>query len=135
MTPRVSHVEWLVSDLERSVAFLENLFGWRFEHYSTHYRLYRPERGVAVGLLETADRQPGHSPMVHVKVADLDALLDRARALGARVVVERTGVPGHGWYAQLLDHDDNLIGLFEANQYRPLPAEAQPPQAPEPPTL
>lgn len=114
MTPRVSHVEWLVGDLERSVMFLESLFGWRFEHYSTHYRLYQPEQGVAVGLLETADRQPGISPMVHVQVADLDATLDRARRLGARVVAERTAVPGHGWYAQFEDRDGNRIGLFEA---------------------
>lgn len=114
MTPRVSHVEWRVADLERSAAFLEALFGWRFERYSTHYRLYQPEQGVAVGLLETADRQPGLSPMVHIQVTDLDATLDRARALGARVVVVRTAVPGHGWYAQFEDGDGNRIGLFEA---------------------
>jgi predicted enzyme related to lactoylglutathione lyase len=98
------------------VAFLEELFGWRFERYSTHYRLYQPAQGVAVGLLETAERQPGLSPMVHVRVADLDATLDLARMLGALVVVERTAVPGHGWYAQFEDPDGNRIGLFEAGE-------------------
>lgn len=114
--PHVSHVEWRVADLARAVAFLEQLFGWRFERYSTHYSLYQPKQGVAVGLLETADRQPGLSPMVHIRVDDLDALLARARDLGARVVVERTAVPGHGWYAQFEDHDGNLIGLFESGK-------------------
>ena len=114
MIPRVSHVEWLVSDLERSVAFLHDLFGWHFEFYSTHYRLYQPEHGVAVGLLETEQPQPGGSPMVHVHVDDLDRVLKHAQRLGARVVTERTAVPGHGWYAQLTDHDGNQIGLFEA---------------------
>lgn len=121
MRPHVSHVEWRVGDLARAVAFLEALFDWRFERYSTHYSLYQPEQGVAVGLLETADRRPGpspmfHSPMVHIRVADLDAMLIRARDLGARVVVERTTVPGYGWYAQFEDHDGNLIGLFEAGE-------------------
>ncbi|MDX1605667.1 MAG: VOC family protein [Candidatus Competibacterales bacterium] len=115
MTPRVSHVEWRVADLDRSVAFLEELFGWRFEVYSTHYRLYQPEQGVAVGLLETAERRPGLSPMVHIQVEAIDPLLDRARALGALVVVGRTAVPGHGWYAQFEDSDGNLIGVFEAS--------------------
>jgi uncharacterized protein len=123
MTPYVSHIEWQVSDLERSVAFLEDLFGWRFERYSTHYRLYQPEQGVAVGLLETADRQLGLSPMVHIRVAGLDSMLDHARALGARVVVARTAVPGHGWYAQFEDHDGNLIGLFEAGTVAGRPCE------------
>ena len=114
MTARVSHVEWRVADLGRSVAFLEDLFGWRFEVYSTHYRLYQPEQGVAVGLLETAERRPGLSPMVHIRVGALDPVVARARALGAPVVVERTAVPGHGWYAQFEDPDGNLIGVFEA---------------------
>ncbi len=107
-------MEWLVSDLERSVSFLHDLFGWHFEFYSTHYRLYQPEQGVAVGLLETEQPQPGCSPMVHVHVGNLDVLLRRAQALGAQVIVERTAVPGHGWYAQFTDHDGNRIGLFEA---------------------
>lgn len=115
MTPHISHIEWLVSHLDRSTEFLHALFGWQFAVYSTHYRLYQPEQGVAVGLLETEHRRPGDSPMVHVQVADLDAVLRQAQTLGARVVAERTAVPGHGWYAQFEDHDGNRIGLFETD--------------------
>lgn len=114
MTPRISHVEWLVSDLTRSVAFFESLFGWHFTVYSTHYRLYQPNQGVAVGLLETDQRRPGRSPMVHIQVRDLSASLERAQALEARIVTPPTNVPGHGRYAQLSDLDGNLFGLFEA---------------------
>ncbi len=114
MAPRVSHVEWRVSDLARSVAFFEGLFGWRFTTYSTHYRLYQPAAGVAVGLLESADCRPGGSPMVHVQVADLAASLRRAETLGAVTVTPPTAVPGHGRYAQVEDPDGNLLGLFEA---------------------
>lgn len=114
MTPRISHVEWLVSDLERGVNFYETLFGWRFETYSTHYRLYQPTQGVAVGLLETNQCQPGRSPMVHVQIDDLAACLALAQTLGGRVVTPPTAVPGHGHYAQLHDPDGNLLGLFEA---------------------
>ncbi len=113
MTPYISHVEWLVSCLDRSTAFFHALFGWQFAVYSTHYRLYQPKQGVAVGLLETEVRRPGDSPMVHVHVADLDAVLQQAQTLGAKIVAQRTAVPGHGWYAQFEDYDGNRIGLFE----------------------
>lgn len=113
-TPFVSHVEWTVTDLDRAAAFLEGLFGWRFQVFSRHYRLYTPAQGVCVGLMAAAEVRPGRSPMVHVQVADLDAALARAGALGGRVLTGRTEIPDYGWYAQVLDPDGNIVGLFQA---------------------
>lgn len=114
--PFVSHVEWLVTDLDRSVAFFSALFSWTFEVYSTHYRVYMPKQGsgVVVGLMEVAEVKPSNSPMVHIQVDAIAAYLQRATELGAEISTPRTEVPGHGWYAQLLDPDGNIIGLFEA---------------------
>lgn len=114
-TPFVSHVEWCVTDLARATALLEGLFGWRFAPYGTRYRLYTPAAGgTCVGLLQVAAVQPATTTLVHVCVDDLDAALARALALGARPHVAPTAVPGHGRYAQVLDADGNVIGLFEA---------------------
>ncbi len=114
----MSHVEWVVTDLDRAVAFLSGLFGWRFQVFSRHYRLYTPERGVCVGLMEAADVSPGYSPMVYVQVADLDATLARAEALGGRIRTARVEIADYGEYAQVLDPDGNLIGLFQGPSTR-----------------
>ncbi|MFO1351326.1 MAG: VOC family protein [Gammaproteobacteria bacterium] len=112
--PHVSHVEWRVTDLDRSIAFFEALFGWRFARHSTHYRIAFPDQGPAVGLLETREVRPSDSTLIHIRVDDLDAYLRRARGLGAPLATPRTAVPGHGWYAQVVDPDGNIVGLFEA---------------------
>lgn len=114
LIPRVSHVEWCVSDPERAEALLSGLFGWRFGRIGRRYRLYVPaDGGTCVGLLACERPRPGDGPLVHVEVDDLDAVLARALALGARAHVPPTAVPGHGRYAQVLDADGHVIGLFE----------------------
>ena len=113
--PTISHVEWLVTDLTRSVAFLEGLFGWRFETYSTHYRLYTPKQGTAVGLLEVGHVQSSHTTLVHVQIENLEQALEIAQKLGASIATPPTAVPGHGRYAQVTDPDGHWIGLFQAD--------------------
>jgi len=114
--PSVSHVEWRVTDLARSEAFLQQLFGWQFVAFSRHYRLYTPPAGTCVGLMESTTVQPTTATLVHVQVDDIAAYLKRARQLGAPVVTESTPIPAYGWYAQVLDPDGNVVGLFQALQ-------------------
>lgn len=112
--PHVSHVEWCVTDLARSEAFLTGLFGWRFAIHSRHYRLYVPPQGTCVGLLEVAKVRPCRSTLIHIQVDNVDAYLAHACQLGGSVDTPRTEIPGHGWYAQVLDPDGNVVGLFQA---------------------
>lgn len=113
--PRVSHVEWYVTDLARAEAFLSGLFGWRFEPYSRHYRLHTPaEGGVCVGLMEVEKVRPCRSTLVHVQVDDIESYLQRALQFGGRIDTPKTVIPHYGWYAHVLDPDGNVVGLFQA---------------------
>jgi len=111
--PRVSHVEWLVTDLARSCAFLGGLFGWEFQVYSTHYRLYTPASGVCVGLMEVAEVSPATSTLVHIQVTDLDHYIQRGLHLGGHLATGPVELANYGRYAQLLDPDGHRIGLFQ----------------------
>lgn len=113
--PHISHVEWLVTDLTRSVTFLHGLFGWQFHYHSTHYRLYTPDnqQAAAVGLLQVATVEPSTGVMVHVQIPDLEQSIATALQLGAKLITAPTHVAGHGRYAQVSDPDGHLIGLFE----------------------
>jgi predicted enzyme related to lactoylglutathione lyase len=113
--PHVSHVEWYVTDLARTEAFLSSLFGWDFEPYSRHYRLYTPpEGGTCVGLMDVKDARPCRSTLVHVQVNDIETYLRRAAELGGRIDSHKTEIPHYGWYAHVLDPDGNVVGLFQA---------------------
>lgn len=114
MTPRVSHIEWFVTDLARSEAFLSGLFGWQFAAFSTHYRLYTPaDGGTCVGLMQVATVQAGEYALAHIEVDDLELYLARAAALGAVLKTAPTLIPGYGRYAQVLDPDGHAVGLFD----------------------
>lgn len=112
--PRVSHVEWLVTDLGRSELWFRELFGFQFQPFAPCYRLYTPECGSCVGLMQVESVTPSSSPLVHIEVDSIDLSLARGVELGAEVAVPRREIPDYGWYAQLRDWDGNLIGLFEA---------------------
>lgn len=116
MIPHVSHVEWHVSDVDRSATFFSELFGWRFERFSRHYRLYAPANGVRVGLMEVSEVPRCEAAQAHVQVGNIDTCLKRAGRLGGREVTPRTEIPDYGWYAHIADPDGNLVGLFQAMQ-------------------
>jgi len=114
--PYVSHVEWVVADLEQTEAFLRALFGWDFQALGPRYRLYVPAdpNRVRVGLMQRrAGGAPCYMTLIHIQVDQIDPYLERTTALGGRVPVTRTPIPEYGFYAQVEDPDGNRIGLFE----------------------
>jgi len=108
----ISHVEWCCRDLDAACRFFESLFAWRFRRFSRHYALYAPPSGVRVGLMER-DAAAASGPGVFVTVADIDAVLAQAQALGGRLDESAQTIPGYGRWAHFLDLDGNRIGLFE----------------------
>lgn len=112
--PWISHVEWCVTDLDRSQTFLEQLFGWHFEPYSTHFRLCDPGQGPMIGLLQVERLQPVKDVLLHICVEDLHQAIERAQQLGAALHTPPTEAVGHGRYAHVLDPDAHVIGLFES---------------------
>ena len=111
-------MEWYVTDLERSAGFYSELFGWRFESFSRHYRLYTPANGVCVGLMEVSVVPRCEAALVHVQVDDIDALIFRARGLGGLEATPKTEIQDYGWYAHITDPDGNLVGLFQTTRTR-----------------
>ena len=55
---------------------------------------------------------PG-SVLVYVDVADVDAIIARARELGAPVYLDKTEIPTVGWMAIFGDPGGNRIGVMQ----------------------
>jgi predicted enzyme related to lactoylglutathione lyase len=49
----------------------------------------------------------------YVDVPSVDAALDKATALGGKVALPKTAVPGVGAFAAIIDPDENICGLWE----------------------
>ena len=81
MSGAVSFFELGVEDAQKGRAFYEGLFGWGFETGPSGQRLGAVDAGVPGGM------HPGDAgavPYVFFAVEDMDAAIERVKALGRR---------------------------------------------------
>ena len=93
----VVHLELHTGELARACAFLTKLFSWRAEtiHLGTaSYLALELGHGVEGGVVERDLARPLWLP--YVAVRDITAATDRARLLGAAVLLEPREGPA-GW--------------------------------------
>ena len=90
------HLELHTGDLPRASGFYERLCGWRPERVeagSGSYLALALGGGLGGGIVECATRRPVWLP--YVEVQDVGAVTERARELGAAVLLEpREGPAG-----------------------------------------
>jgi len=97
--------------------FYTELLGWKVEptkEYAGYWALYpsAAEGALMGGMMKR--QSPQHSPTNYVLVESVADYLAKAVSLGAKVVVDKTEIPGMGWFGVLLDPQGNPLGLFEA---------------------
>jgi uncharacterized protein len=121
MTGELGFFELGVEDAERGRAFYEGLFGWSFEPGPTG-------QGFAIGTpnvpggMHGGDR--GSAPYVFFVVDDMEAALDRVRALGGEI--EEMDVEGgedsisrFGRFKLCRDDQGSPFGLHQRPSARP----------------
>lgn len=113
--PKVTHFEIIGKDAAKTRGFYSGLFGWEIDaNNPMEYGVVSPtENGIGGGI---AAAQPGGSPttMIYVEVDNAQAYLDKAVAMGGKVIMERQVIPGMVAFAQFADPDGNVIGLAES---------------------
>jgi predicted enzyme related to lactoylglutathione lyase len=93
----VVHLELHSGDLERARAYYAQLCGWpeeRIDASSRSYLALELGRGLGGGIVECATERPLWLP--YVEVDRIDQATDRARRLGASVMLEPREGPS-GW--------------------------------------
>ena len=110
--------DFCVRDTHMAITFYAALFDWKFE------KLYRPHerecwtilgKEGAIGGVYQSDtpKQLGSAPTIYFSVEDLDRALINTERLGGKICTEKTEIPSDGgYYAQIVDPDNNIIGLW-----------------------
>lgn len=112
----ITHLELPSDDVERAKEFYATLFGWQTRSAASmpNYEMFRSgpgDMGGTIGLRgETA---PVRGPRIYVTVDSVADALAKVEGLGGSIVIERTEVPGRGWYAAINDSEGSEIGLWE----------------------
>lgn len=117
----VVHFEIPVTDMGRAIAFYEGVFG---------YSLRRAEvDGYEMAFFPRGDGQPGASgalakgdvyrptqdgAILYFDVPDIDAVVERARARGGKVLYPKKDIGEAGFVAEIQDSEGNRIALSQA---------------------
>ena len=115
--PRVVHFEIPVSDVDRSIAFYEKVFGWIFQKWDGPELYYlistgpKDQPGINGGLLKKHDP---HQPMANtIQVEDVDATIRSVEENGGKCCFPKMAVPGVGWLAYFSDPEGNIHGVMQ----------------------
>lgn len=109
-----------VADIERAVAFYNEIFGWDLQIIqggpSNQHRLAfipHPENRTGGCLAEGE----GYAPSTHGAIPylyagrDVNDILRRVEAAGGKIVLDKMSMGEHGSIARILDTERNYIGL------------------------
>jgi hypothetical protein len=105
----ISWAELATRDMARAEAFYAGLFGWTMrDHHASPpsgYRMFGNDDGMLGGLLQMTEawgEMPSHWS-IYIQVEDVDAIVDRAQALGGSLCFPAFDAPGVGRLARIDD--------------------------------
>lgn len=115
--PRVIHFEIPVDDIDRSIAFYDKVFGWKFTKWDGPQLYYlvstgpKDQPGIDGGLLKKRDpRQPMANT---IQVENVDATVKAVETNGGKCVLPKMPIPGVGWLAYFTDPEGNVHGVMQ----------------------
>ena len=123
MSNPVFHFEIPVTDMDRAVAFYQDVLGLELRRQTID--------GYEMALFPRSDDQPGASGalakgdvykpshdgvIIYIDVADMDGVLARAASLGSKILYEKQDLGETGYVAEFEDSEGNRIALSQAKR-------------------
>ena len=121
---QVVHFHIPVNEMSRAKKFYTDIFGWEIEEIEKHknYQLVTTvatdendipvEAGAINGALYVRET-PEEYPEITIEVSSIDDYLKKIEESGGKLVTPKTPVGDFGFYAEVLDTENNTIGLWE----------------------
>lgn len=115
---RIGWFELYVNDFGKSKDFYSGLFGWNFHESvsmgKSYWNINTGEDSLGGGLTKkTTKENSGQSVVLYVETDDIEATLNKAKSLGAKVETGKTQISeSAGYFALFTDIDGNVVGLW-----------------------
>ena len=114
---RLVHFEMNVKDVHKTIAFYEDVFGWKFQKWDgpMDYWLIMTgdenEPGIDGGL---GYEEEGFPRVVNtIDVDDIDDIIKKIEEKGGEIVKPKHAVPGVGWLAYFKDSEGVMSGIMQ----------------------
>jgi predicted enzyme related to lactoylglutathione lyase len=111
------HVELHTNDLDKSKNFYQRLFDWKLEDVpEKNYTMIKVGDGTGGGMMKNPMPNAPPSWLAYVAVSDVASTTRRATELGARVIQDKTDIPGMGSFSILVDPGGAAFALWETHR-------------------
>jgi predicted enzyme related to lactoylglutathione lyase len=109
----VVHFEIVGKDGERLKNFYQSLFGWNInsDNPMNYGLVEKSGDGIGGGVGASENGKP--SVTIYATVDDMQATLDKAVAMGGKIVVPITEIPNMVTFAQFQDFEGNIVGIVK----------------------
>lgn len=115
------HVELQTHDTAAAKDFYTRLFGWKLRDEpmpSGHgtYTMIEVGEGTGGGIYTNPDPQAPPCWLAYVGVEDIVAATEKARTLGATILVDCVEVGGFGWMSVFVDPAGATLALWQCQK-------------------
>lgn len=116
---RVVHFEITADEPDRAADFYRKVFNWEVTDWGgpSRYLLVSTGPSDHAGVNGAITERQEHSQAV-INSIDVDSWDEAAKAVseaGGKVLMEKTPIPGIGYFAYCLDTERNVFGILESN--------------------
>lgn len=115
---RFVHFELASNDLEKTAGFYREVFGWDIQKWDgpiDYWLVTTGEQGapgIDGGLMKADEIFRG---IVNtIAVDDIDVYIEKVKACGGEIVLDKDLIPGVGYQAYFRDNTGILVGLHQA---------------------
>jgi len=115
--PRLVHFEMNVKDVRKTIAFYEEVFGWKFQKWDGPIEYWlimtgdESEPGIDGGL---GFEEEGIPKVINtIDVDNIDDIIKKIESNGGEIVRPKHAVPGVGWLAYFKDSEGVMSGIMQ----------------------
>jgi predicted enzyme related to lactoylglutathione lyase len=109
------HLELNTPDTAKAKEFYGKLFNWTFTDNDMGggmvYSTFKPDSGPGGGMM-SMPQAPTHW-LPYIGVDDLKASTEKAKSLGATILMENQEVPDMGWFSIMTDPTGAMIAIWQ----------------------
>jgi predicted enzyme related to lactoylglutathione lyase len=109
----VVHFEIGCRDRDKTVAFYQELFDWTMQPNAIATEIETGPDSPVTGHIVSLGQEPHFYTQFYVRVPDLSASLEKAEALGGKILIPPIPRPTGGRFAWFRDPEGNTVGLIE----------------------
>ena len=121
---KVVHFEVPYDDKEKCKEFYHKVFDWKLQDipemsYTIAHTVEVDEKqmpkevGAINGGMYKRDAKSAKGPLIVIDVTSVDEYLKKVKKAGGKVFREKMQVGDMGWYAQVVDTEENIIGIWQ----------------------